>query len=345
MKLRTLCISMLVFSAAFWFASPVRADKRKSNDRDQRVEKSIAAAETVAISLCVTSGDITVRGWDRKEIRARARNAAQIELRRDGAELSGPASRVTVLLSGSGTAFRTGGVDCQVFGDVELDVPSRSTVRLRTGDGIVRVVGVASAFIDTQSGDIDVADVSNSVEAGSLSGIIKVTNCSGRARLHSVGGSIDATNLSSLDGDEFSASTVSGDVTLERISHRQVNAKTATGRIVLSGPLVKGARYSFGTLSGDVTLRLPADSSFQINAKVSPQGDIVTDFPLKSASEAASAAPVVSSAPVVATTKKTGVPKITKVDAGTRKVSGVHGTGDATISLASFSGTLSLRKE
>jgi hypothetical protein len=348
MKLRTLSIPTLVLAAALWSGPPAWAEKnekRKSNDGEQRVEKSIATAETVAIALCVTSGDITVRGWDRKEIRARARNASKVDLRSDGAELSGPASRITVLISGSGTAFRAGGVDCQVFGDVELDVPHKSTVNLRTGDGIVRVAGVASAFIATQSGDVDVTEVSNSVEAGSLSGMIRVTNCSGRARLHSVGGSIDAANLNSVDGAEFSASTVSGDVTLERIGHHQVNAKTATGRIVLSGPLAKGARYRLGTLSGDVTLRLPADSSFQLNAKVSPQGEIVTDFPLESAGEAATAEPVVSSAPVAIPTKKTPVSKIKVVDPGTRKLSGVHGSGDATISLASFSGTLSLRKE
>ena len=144
-----------------------------------------------------------------------------------------------------------------------------------------------------------------------------------------------------------SAATVSGDVSLDRVSHQQVTAKTATGRVVLSGPLVKGARYSFGTISGDVTLRLPADSSFQLNAKVSPQGDIVSDFSLESASESATTATTASSASVATATtvKKAGVPKIKVVTAGTRKLVGVHGSGDAAISLASFSGTLYLRKE
>ena len=350
MKSRILTIASIAsvaLIATLWSAPQVRADKRKSRDRDQRAEKSITAAETVTIALCVTSGDITVHGWERKEIRARARNASQVELRRDDLGSSSPAARVTVLLSGSGTAFRTGGLDCQVFGDVELDVPRGSTVQLRTGDGIVRVAGVASAFVETQSGDIDVADVSKSVEAESLNGIIKVTNCAGRARLHSVGGNIEATNMRPADGDDFSAATVSGDISLDRVGHQQVTVKTATGRVVLSGPLVKGARYSFGTISGDVTLRLPADSSFQVNAKVSPQGDIVSDFSLQLASQPATSTPAVSSSPVASATtaKKAGVPKIKVVDAGTRKVTGVHGSGDAIISLASFSGTLYLRKD
>jgi DUF4097 and DUF4098 domain-containing protein YvlB len=346
MRSRILTIASIALFAALWSAPQVRADKRKGNDQDQRAEKSITAAETVVIELCVTSGDITVRGWERKEIRARARNASQIELRRDGLEASGPASRVAVLLSGSGTAFRTGGIDCQVFGDVELDVPRGSTVQLRTVNGIVRVAGVASAFVETQSGDIEVADVSMSVEAESLNGIIKVTNCAGRARLHSVGGNIEATNMRPADGDDFSAATVSGDISLDRVGHQQVTAKTATGRVVLSGPLVKGARYSFGTISGDVTLRLAADSSFQVSAKVSPQGDFVSDFSLKLASESA-ATSAAASAPVATATsaKKAGVPKIKVVDAGTQKVNGVHGSGDAIISLASFSGTLYLRKD
>src|SRR2546425_9440558 len=327
---------MIVFTALL--PGPVaRADKRKKNDREQRVEQSTAVVENVVVALCVTSGDITVRSWERKEVRARAKNAAHIELRRADIQSSALASSITVLLSGSGTNFRNGGQDCQVFGDVELDVPRGATVRLRTGDGSVRVSGVVNVFVETQSGDIEIADATKAVEAGSLSGLVAVKNSSGRARLHSVSGNIQATDMKATEGEDFSASTVSGDISLEHIGHQQVSAKTATGQITMKGPLSRGARYNFGTISGDVTLRLPTDASFQVNAKVSPQGDIVTDFPLGLTSE------LTPKPPTEAVSKKNGEPKIKIMNSGTRRVSGVHGSGDATISLASFSGTLYLR--
>ena len=337
MKPRVLLIILPTLFVAMLSASNARADKPKNNNRDQRVEQTISATETVAVALCVTSGDITVHGGDRKEVRARAKNAARIELRRNDLQSSGPASSITVLLSGSGTNFRNGGQDCQVFGDVELEVPRGATVRLRTGDGSVHVTSAASVFVETQSGDVEISEASKVVEAGSLSGALTARNCSGRARLHSVSGNIAAANMKAGEGDDFSASTVSGDISLERIGHQQVAAKTATGQITMHGPLSRGGRYTFGTISGDVSLRLPADASFQVNAKVSPQGDIVTDFPFGVTSgQSPKPAPDTAS-------KKAGT--IKGRDYGTRKINGVQGSGDATISLASFSGTLYLRKE
>jgi len=356
MKLRAIKFVLIVSFAAL-LSAPVahadknktRADKPKKSDRDQRVEQTTAAVETVTVALCVNAGDITVRSWERKEIGARARNAAQIELRRDRPESSGPASYVTVLLSGSGAAFRTGGQDCQVFGDVEIDVPRGATVRLRTGEGSVHVTGVANAFVETQSGDIEIEGSSKAVEAGSLNGNVKVRDGSGSARLHSVGGNIEATNMKATDGEAFSATTVSGDISLERIGAQQVAAKTATGRITLGGPLTSGGHYAFSTITGDVSLRLPADSSFQVNAKVSSQGYIVTDFPINLVSAIPARAPVPDALPKSPTVGEAGSKKVvakTKVvDISTRRVTGVHGSGDAAISLSSFSGTLYLRKE
>ena len=79
-------------------------------------------------------------------------------------------------------------------------------------------------------------------------------------------------------GDDFDAGTVSGDVMLEAIGHVQVHAKSVSGSVNMNGPLAHGGRYDFKTMSGDVTLSLPADSSFKINAKVAHGGDIISDF-------------------------------------------------------------------
>jgi hypothetical protein len=143
-------------------------------------------------------------------------------------------------------------------------------------------------------------------------------------------------------------------------------------------------------MSGDVTLALPADSSFRLDAKMSSGGDIITDFPLTLVSQTVNATSVANApnpkvviAPIVqpttaapqtgpsatatagtppkATVATTPTPpspakppvvskQVIKCDAviakvhSLRRVSAICGTGDALITVASFSGTLHLQK-
>ncbi|MBV9959888.1 MAG: hypothetical protein JO360_15790, partial [Acidobacteria bacterium] len=99
-----------------------------------------------------------------------------------------------------------------------------------------------------------------------------------------------------------------------------------SGEISLTGTLARGGFYDMKTMSGDITLNMPASVNFQVTAKVSQGGEVDTDFPLKYTGETPdeSAAAIISSG----------------------KITGTYGTGTApsTINLVSFSGTLRLRK-
>ena len=44
-------------------------------------ERTVAADPDVTVTLCVGTGDVVVRGWERREVRARA-HVARVELRR-----------------------------------------------------------------------------------------------------------------------------------------------------------------------------------------------------------------------------------------------------------------------
>jgi hypothetical protein len=98
-----------------------------------------------------------------------------------------------------------------------------------------------------------------------------------------------------------------------------VEARTVSGSVSLRGALARGGRYEFKTTSGDMMFTLPEDASFRINARI-PQGEIITDFSLK---DAFGTNPSVLS---------------------TQSLTGTHGTGDATLDLYSFSGTVHLRR-
>jgi hypothetical protein len=130
-------------------------------------------------------------------------------------------------------------------------------------------------------------------------------------------------------------------------------------------------------LSGDVILELPADASFHIVAKLSDNREIISDFKLKyletapspptptpmpapgsvprspgvkgSAPTKSSPAPpaVKSPAPTVKSPGPTAMvikPNVVLVPYSLRRVMAMHGSGDAMISVASFSGSLHLKK-
>jgi hypothetical protein len=116
--------------------------------------------------------------------------------------------------------------------------------------------------------------------------------------------------------------TASGDILLDRIGPARVEAHTISGELRLMGPLVRGGTYDFTTTNGDVTIFAPADASFNLNAKVSEGGEIITDFQLK---------------------YKGPTSALSMLQSG--RLQGSHGSGEASINLVSFSGTLRLRKQ
>ena len=280
MKLRVILLSFFLV-AGIPAAVLAYADASKDKERYQKVERTAPVHSNVTVSLCVMSGNVSVRSWDKNEVRARSNDAVRIELKRaDAAYQTGPARKLEVLMLDPADS-QNATKECQAFGDVELMVPRGASVHVQTGDGSISIVGVASVYARTQTGDIDVQKASRSVEAVSFSGGVTVRDSTGRITLKSVGGDVDASNLSPDSSDDsLEASTISGGINLDDVTYTQISAKTINGNLSLNGPLAHGGQYSFNTTTGDVTLAMPADASFRLNARISPDCDIITDFPL-----------------------------------------------------------------
>lgn len=374
MKFRAILISLLsiTLSASAFAKTPSARLESKDEDRGQKVERSIAVDSAVAVSLCVMSGSITVRGWDRNEVVARSADAVQIELKHsEGTPPATSIKKLEVVVLNKAEAQRPQG-KCQAFSDVDLSVPRGATVLVQTRDGDISIAEVASAYAGTQNGDIEVEQVSRSIEVGSIGGSICLKDSSGRVSASSAGGPIEAANLRPLEAnDSFEVVTTSGDITLTQVAHKQINTKTVSGNLTMTGPLAPAGRYWFNSFSGDVTLALPTNSSFKLMAKVSDDGEIITDFPLTLTQSSAATPPEPPVPPVsgpfpgpapAPKAGPTGAPPkdapsvrvhinpvitvnpVAKVTFAMRRISGTHGTGDATISVASFSGTLRLEQ-
>jgi hypothetical protein len=213
--------------------------------------------------------------------------------------------------------------------------------------------------------------VSQSVEVSCLSGDVSVSDSSGPVRVTTTSGDVEARNVRNLSaGDYFEAKSASGDLTLEGVTHRQVSGNVVSGSVLYTGALARGGSYSFSTISGEVTLELPADASFSLHAKVVASGDIDTDFPVRMAAGIPDGTPPAppgyptapppgtppppgrpAPAPVVIVVPEpgTGRPgrvkvKVPRGEETQAHLDGTVGTGDAVVNLSSFSGSLHLRK-
>lgn len=299
-------------------------------------EQTLAAETTVTLLACLESGDVVVRAWDRKEVRARSNDASRIELRRADATVEpNPATRIEVLVAkDEGEPARPG--LCSNSGNLEIDVPRGSTVQIKGNTGDVSIAGVSNVRAKTLSGDIELQHITKSVEAWSANGTIILRNSSGRARLETISSEIVASDLATDEaGDEFFAKTVSGEITLAGLAHTHVEASSSNSSIDFEGALVEGGLYTFKSHSGSVKLTLPPDAAFQLNAKVYHSGEIITEFPIRQVPVMASEDPR-NSAPVGGALLEDG------------RLTGVTGKGDkraATLILSSFSGTLHLQRQ
>lgn len=348
-------LGLIISLAASTSAFDGRSDK--TDRTSEKTERSAAVQPQATITLCVMSGMITVKGWDKNEVHARSIDADQLELRRidKTKDVSTPASRIDVMVFDEPNMKR----DCQARADVELEVPKGATVQVQTREGDIHIIGVAAVYAGSQNGDITIERASKLVEAGSVGGSISLSDSTGRINLSSAGGGVEVANVRAMDPeDSFEVGTVSGDIQLESVGNARVTAKTVNGTVTMNGPLAKAGQYGFTTMSGDVVLNLPSNASFKLNAKVSDRSEIDSDFKLKPMVEVTPAPPAPKPQPSAQSTPKgpgpakagpvvapvVVKPPIVAVPYVLRRINAICGDGDATISVASFGGTLRLKK-
>jgi len=325
----------MIALAAGAFARP---DKHPNPAIGTEVERIVAADPGVVLTVCSVSGDISVHGWDRSQVRARSRDADEIEFKRPvGVADSDIAKELTVLI-GDQMHRRAG--SCLLNGNIELDVPRGASVRLRTQNGDIQVTNVGTVSAKTQSGNVELDGVKQSAEASTIGGRVSLLNSTGSARLHSVGGDVEVRRAGpATNGDTLEATSVGGDIAIDQTSYRELRASTVNGALSLSGPLTAGSHYQFKTISGNVSLALPADSSFRLDAKLSRSAELVNDFALRLTSEPDRSPPQPPRPPT-----KRDAPDDPETYRA-QHVNGVYGTGDASITVSSFSGAIYLRKK
>lgn len=274
--------------------------------------RSVDAGARIDISN--VKGAVTVSAWDKNEVGITG-------------SLGEGAKRLAVEGGGSSLSVRVEGPDRKGMLSWGSDSSMQETIlNLKVPRGASLEVGVVSA-------EVAVSELSGGqLQVDSVSGRIRVSAVtSPRLRLESVSGDVE------FDGkaEDSSIETVSGDVTARGVSGRtrletvsgklkivaaaplkQTEASSVSGDIEITGGLDKGGRIEIETMSGDVRLGLPGSLSATIEAE-SFSGTLRSDFGT-----------------------------VQKPEHGPGSSLRVKvGDGDGEISLDSFSGDVTIRKE
>lgn len=303
--------------------NPPKAPKVRSaatvwatSDETLPPEKAIAVRPDVYVSLCVRRGAVRVNGWNRKEVRVFHRGGKELGLKVLERDREKVPNWVEVL---GYEPEKAGAVtDKCVTGEmIELDVPNGASVTIKGLSSETSVEGIKSAAVEIVGGDIYLNDIASRIEASTQQGGVTVNNSKGKMAVATTTGNIVAYNTEAVDaGDYFKAKTRSGSVTMQSIGQKDIAASTITGSINYLGEIRNYGKYEFSTTNGILNIVIPEAACFWINAAYG--GQFISDFEVTVITESETESAMYLRGRVC--------------------------SGEANLSLRSFSGTIRLRK-
>lgn len=299
---------------------PPRTPPTYPRDVKQTTERSITVDPNVSIKLCVAEGNLKVTGWERNEVRVFVRSGRL------------PGFKVLEKDASSGKAnwlmishVRAEGTppgpmsDCLAGQDIELDVPLKSKMDLSGRSTETVIDSIKKVNVKTAEGDISIRNIAGGINAITYQGNLIVESSEGSIMLETTSGNILAFGVNPGQiGDLFKARAGSGNVTLQQVEHRQIEASSISGTVNFKGKLLAGGLYGFKTSSGAIRLQVPLKSSFTVKASYG-FGMFASEIPLNY------------------TYKNEG-------DGG-KNLQAIVGSGDSNINLTTSNGAISIRKQ
>ena len=226
-----------------------------------RIDTTFAFSRGGSVTLTAHSGDIVVNGWSRDEVHVRAMSDD------DNIRISASSSRLALDVSSSHRGGDT---------HFEVTVPFGARVSTSSQSGDITVHGTRGQVeVHSNSGDVDLEDVTTRLDVNSLSGDIIGRGIAGDVVISSLSGEVRLTDVRG----NIDVGGVSGDISLRGVSAKVVRAKTTSGGIVYDGTIDPAGRYELTSHSGDVRLRVPRDASAQLTVSTW-NGSIDSDFPI-----------------------------------------------------------------
>lgn len=240
---------------------PMTATAQRGVTRS-RVDTTFAFRATGAVQISVPSGDITVVGWDRDEVRVQASSEeGELELRISPAMLDVRAR----------DARRS-------LGETRLDlwVPRRVDVTMNSHAGDLTLRHL--------QGQMTANATSGSVTLEDVGGTATVQTVTGEIRGQRLGGSVSASavngNVVLDDADaRISASATNGRILLTDIRSRSVRAGSINGNVEFEGAFHPAGTYAFQVHNGNLTFYIPEGTGATLQIGTF-SGHVESDIPL-----------------------------------------------------------------
>lgn len=267
---------------------------------EEKFAKSVPLVKDGTVVVRSVSGDITIKTWDRAEVNIDALKVSKASSMDKAKE---NADKVKIEVTEEGKTLRIevdypnrGFRNASVSVHFNLMIPDKASADAKSVSGDIRVSNIGGeARVEAVSGDLSLENIAGSLKAHSVSGDVEVTKVSKGADCSTVSGDVEVRDvlgdvfLNSVSGEisaeqvkgGVDAETVSGDITLKGVSKgRQVKAKALSGTVRYEGEIYPDGRYQFTSHSGRITLTIPAEAAFDLEARTF-SGTINSDFEIK----------------------------------------------------------------
>jgi len=226
------------------------------------------------VSIDNVKGEVTVTAWDKNQIQVSGTLG-------DGArplEIQGDDRDVDIRVDGDekkGNWFSWGNDSRMQPTILNVRVPRGVEVNINVVSAPVSIDGLDGGKIevDSVSGRIRANVRSPEVSMQTVSGTIDLAGRTGRADLQTVSGDITAPSVT----DKVDAQTVSGRMTIGGGPWKEANFSTVSGDTQIAGGPTRQGKLDVDSMSGDVQVQLPADTSAHVEASTF-SGDLRSDW-------------------------------------------------------------------
>jgi hypothetical protein len=188
--------------------------------------------------------------------------------------------------------------------------------QLRTADFTLEIPSGASLEVHDPEGSLQVESIQGDTDLESFGAPIVVTDIGGHLAVRTLTGDISITRAAG----RIEATSINGNLRLIDATSSEVRASTNSGDIFYEGNFASGGMYVLSDYSGTMDILCPPQASFELHAKT-VRGKLEDNFPIVRSRRFPSA-----------------------LNSGNSLV-GTHSTGEATVELRSFSGTIRIRPE
>jgi len=264
---------------------------------EEVIEESFLLQKTGSFSLNNVAGDIIVYSWDKEEVKMVATKSISSWGIGDPEEFL---DKIDIEIVSQPKNLR-----------IHTRYPTFSWIRNARVDYQLWIPEATSVRLESISGSIQIGDHLNQVYTKTVSGNIKLRNIRGNIEVKTTSGKVSGHEI---NGD-IKASSVSGDLAFLDSQGGLSYLHTTSGKIRAELKIIDkdASGMSLSTVSGDITLYLPEDASFDLDIST-VSGEINSGF-------------------------KVLIDSVSK-----RKLQGEVGTGGITIKLKTTSGDISLRE-